>query len=185
MSQLRRCAGFWGATLVAATSVVLGACQQEGNRAPPAPRKPPVVTGAIAPAYNASALSGSAVVFGGENGPLTLLNVWATWCRSCKEEFAELERMRLAFEPKGLRVVAVSVDQGTSTKVQNFVTAQGSRFPVVHDHDARISSLYGVGGLPSTYLIGRDGRVLWSLTGSFLEDSANMYAAIRKATSAQ
>ena len=92
--------------------------------------------------------------------------------------------MRRAYEAKGLRVVAVSVDQGASTKVEAFVAAQGSQFAVVHDHKARISSLYGVGGLPSTYLIGRDGRVLWSLTGSFLEDSSNMYAAIRKATGA-
>lgn len=167
-----------------ASTFAVGACQKADKSAPTASRKPPVVTGAIAPAYNASALNGAAVAFGGANSPITLLNVWATWCRSCKEEFAELERMRLAFESKGLSVVAVSVDQGSSTKVQNFVTAQGSQFPVVHDHDARISSLYGVGGLPSTYLIGRDGHVLWSLTGSFLEDSANMYAAIRKATAA-
>lgn len=180
----RRSSAAWSAARFASV-LVLGACQKGDKSAPPAARNPPVVTGAMAPAYNAPALNGAAVAFGGENGPITLLNVWATWCRSCKEEFAELERMRLAFEPKGLRVVAVSVDQGSSTKVQNFVAAQGSQFPVVHDHDARISSLYGVGGLPSTYLIGRDGHVLWSLTGSFLEDSANMYAAIRKATGAQ
>ncbi len=165
--------------------VVSGACQKEGGRSARTPRQPPVVTGALAPAYTASSLAGATVGFGGTNSPLTLLNVWATWCRSCKEEFADLERLRLEHEAKGLRVVAVSVDQGSSTKVQNFVTAQGSQFPVVHDHDARISALYGVGGLPSTYLIGRDGRVLWSLTGSFLEDSANMYAAIRKAIASQ
>lgn len=173
------------ALLCAATAFAIGACQKENGSEARAPRQPPVVTGSLAPAYKAASLNGVNVAFGATSSPLTLLNVWATWCRSCKEEFTELERMRLTFEGKGLHVVAVSVDQGSSTKVQNFVAAQGSRFPVVHDHDARISSLYGVGGLPSTYLIGRDGRVLWSLTGSFLEDSAKMYTAIRKATTAQ
>ena len=170
--------------LFAATTLALAACQNDKSGAARAPRQPPVVTGSVAPEYNAASLNGAPVAFGGASSPITLLNVWATWCRSCKEEFADLERMRLTFARTGLRVVAVSVDQGSSTKVQTFVTAQGSQFPVVHDHDARISSLYAVGGLPSTYLIGRDGRVLWSLTGSFLDDSANMYAAIRKATAA-
>ena len=173
------------AALCMATAFASSACQQGKGGEARAPRQPPVVTGSRAPAYNAASLNGGLVAFGGVSSRITLLNVWATWCRSCKEEFAELEHMRRTYEGKGLRVVAVSVDQGSSAKVQSFVAAQGSQFPVVHDHDARISSLYGVGGLPSTYLIGRDGRVLWALTGSFLEDSANMYAAIRKATTAQ
>ncbi len=166
-------------------SVAVVACSTSGD-APAARvvRPPPVVTGSVAPSYTAAALDGSAVSFGGASSSLTLVNVWATWCRSCKEEFAELERMRAEHEPRGLRVIAVSVDQGGSEKVTKFVAAQGSRFPVVHDRDARVSAQYGVSGLPSTYLIGRDGRVLWSLTGSFLEDSAAMYAAIRKATAA-
>jgi peroxiredoxin len=165
-------------------SVVAGACKNgDAAASKPAERHAPVVTGALAPAYSAAALNGATVGFGGSNGALTLVNVWATWCRSCKEEFAELEKTRLEYEAKGLKVVAVSVDQGSSTKVQAFVTAQGSQFPVIHDHDAKISALYGVGGLPSTYLIDGSGKVLWSLTGSFLEDSAAMFAAIRTATS--
>ena len=65
--------------------------------------------------------------------------------------------------------MAVSVDQGGDDKVRRFAAAQGSRFPVVHDRGATISPLYGVVGLPSTYLIGKDGRVRWMLVGSFLE----------------
>ncbi len=171
------------AALVSALATACGKSASD-ERSAPTTRKPPVATGSIAPAYTDTALTGAAVAFGGATSELTLVNVWATWCRSCKEEFAELERIRLAHEGQGLHVVAVSVDQGGSAKVQNFVAAQGSRFPVVHDKKARISSEYGVSGLPSTYLIGRDGRVLWSLTGSFLEDSAAMYAAIRKAVAA-
>jgi len=167
---------------VVALLFVTGACAKDTASTARAPKQPPLVTGGIAPVYSATSLSGAQVEFGGATGSLTLVNVWATWCRSCKEEFAELERIRIAHEPAGLHVVAVSVDQGSSTKVQAFTTAQGSQFPVVHDHDAKISALYGVNGLPSTYLIGKDGKVLWALTGSFLEDSAAMYAAIRKAT---
>jgi len=171
------------AALCLGVSLLAGACKKDdASAAAPTVRHPPVQTGAQAPAYSAPALNGTTVSFGGSTNALTLVNVWATWCRSCKEEFAELEKTRVAYESKGLKVVAVSVDQGSSTKVQAFVTAQGSQFPVVHDHDAKISALYGVGGLPSTYLIDGSGKVIWSLTGSFLEDSAAMFAAIRTAT---
>ncbi len=172
-------------TLALGACVVAAACKKDdAATSTPLVRHPPVQTGALAPAYSAPALNGATVSFGGTTNALTLVNVWATWCRSCKEEFAELEKTRVAYEGKGLKVIAVSVDQGSSTKVQAFVAAQGSQFPVVHDHDAKISALYGVGGLPSTYLIDNSGKVIWSLTGSFLEDSAAMFAAIRSATTA-
>jgi peroxiredoxin len=135
--------------------------------------------GAPAPAYSARAIGGDSIAFGGSTPAATLVNVWATWCTSCREEFADLERFRSEHQAAGLRVVAVSVDQGGEEKVRKFAEAQGGGFPVVHDRDARISRLYGVVGLPSTYLIGRDGRVRWALTGSFLEKRAELDSVMR------
>ncbi len=142
------------------------------------PMAPPLVVGATAPIYDAAALDSSALHLGGAASDAVLLNVWATWCTSCREEFAELEAMRAKYGAQGLRVVAVSVDQGSDLKVRRFVSRQGSRFPVSHDREAKISALYGVRGLPATYLIGRDGTVKWTLTGSFLTDSAGLRKAI-------
>ena len=137
-----------------------------------------LAVGAVAPTYAARALSGDSVTFGASVGGVTLVNVWALWCTSCREEFAELERMRVAHGAAGLRVVAVSVDQGGDDKVRRFVAARGSNFPVVHDREARISPIYGVVGLPSTYLIGRDGNIAWMLTGSFLDERDALERAI-------
>jgi peroxiredoxin len=134
--------------------------------------------GSPAPAYAARGLAGDSMAFGGSSTEVTLLNVWATWCTSCREEFAELERLRTSHEARGLKVVAVSVDQGGDEKVRRFVDAQGTRFPVAHDREARISGLYGVVGLPATYLIGRDGRIRWTLTGSFLPALGTLERAI-------
>lgn len=167
-----------GAGLAAALTL-LAACDTGGDTARTRVAvAPPLVVGASAPVYDASALDSSALHLGGSGSDVVLLNVWATWCTSCREEFAELEQMRMKYSPRGLRVVAVSVDQGSDLKVRRFVSQQGSRFPVSHDREARISALYGVRGLPATYLIGRDGRVKWTLTGSFLTDSAGLRKAI-------
>lgn len=141
----------------------------------------PLVVGAPAPAYSTRALTGETLSFGGSSAhDVVLLNVWATWCASCREEFHELERLRAVYALHGLRVVAVSVDQGGDLKVRQFVAAQMSTFPVAHDRDAKITSLYGVVGLPATYLIGRDGIVKWTLTGSFLVDSAGLGRALEQ-----
>jgi len=152
------------------------------DRAPNTSTQPsPLVVGASAPAYTSTALTGGALSFGGAAATdVVLLNVWATWCTSCREEFHELERLRAVYAARGLRVVAVSVDQGGDLKVRQFVTAQKSTFPVAHDREAKITSLYGVVGLPATYLIGRDGKIKWTLTGSFLVDSAGLARALEQ-----
>ncbi|MEP6833120.1 MAG: TlpA disulfide reductase family protein [Gemmatimonas sp.] len=144
-------------------------------------RKVPVAVGDIAPRFAALSLAGDSLIVGQPNSGVTLLNVWATWCTSCKEEFSELERYRKTFSATGLKVLAVSVDQGSDVKVRKFVEAQGAQFPVAHDAESRITALYGVGGLPTTYLLDAQGRVLWRAIGDFRLDSAGMASAIERA----
>lgn len=147
---------------------------------PEAPHAP-IVVGNVAPRFSALSLSGDSLVVGDSAKGVTLLNVWATWCTSCREEFAELERLSVAHSSQGLRVVAVSVDQGTDLKVRKFVEAQKTNFPVAHDADSRITSMYGVGGLPTSYLLDAKGKVLWRAVGDFRLDSVGLANAIRAA----
>ena len=127
----------------------------------------PLVAGDAAPAYAAVTLAGDSVRMGDGAGaqPLTLLNVWATWCTSCREEFADLERLQREMGPRGLRVVAVSVDHGGTAKVARFVRAQGTTFAVVHDGAGRVRDAYRAVGVPESYLIAPDGTVLWRHAG--------------------
>jgi len=67
--------------------------------------------------YRATTLSGTSVQLGGRGGPLTLVNVWATWCTSCREEMQDLATIDHEYASRGLRVVAVSVDAGSETLV--------------------------------------------------------------------
>ncbi len=168
------------AVALAAPLAACGGDKRKSAADASAPSKPVVslTVGSNAPVYEATTLDSAALKFGGVADSVVLLNVWATWCTSCREEFAELEQLRLTRGPSGVRVVAVSVDQGGSEKVRRFVQAQGTHFPVAHDKDARINTLYGVRGLPTTLVIGRDGTVRWTQTGSFLLDSIGMRKAL-------
>ena len=144
-------------------------------------RRAPLAVGATAPRFAVKSLTGDSLVVADTNSGVTLLNVWATWCTSCKEEFSELERYRKTYAASGLHVMAISVDQGSDVKVRKFVEAQGSQFPVAHDADAQISTLYGVNGLPTSYLLDAHGKVLWTAIGDFRLDSAGMANAIDRA----
>lgn len=167
--------------LIALTAVLSAACESAAKTpAGATTRTAPVGVGDQAPRFSAVSLAGDSLIVG-DSTSVTLVNVWATWCTSCKEEFSELERYRKTFAANGLRVLAVSVDQGSDVKVRKFVEAQGTQFPVAHDAEARISQLYGVGGLPTTYLLDAQGKVLWRAIGDFRLDSAGMAAAIDKA----
>lgn len=121
--------------------------------------------GATVPRYAATTLAGHSLILGDATDSLTLLNVWATWCGSCREEMADLEALRRTYAPRGVRVVAVSVDAGSEQLVRRFIDRQRVSFAVVHDQAGRLQSLYNVVGVPTTYLIGRDGALLWQHTG--------------------
>jgi cytochrome c biogenesis protein CcmG/thiol:disulfide interchange protein DsbE len=172
----------WGmprTSWVAAALIVLAAGCVSSQPDDTIGRFTPLVVGDSAPAYVAATLAGDTVRLGGA-GPVTLLNLWATWCTSCREEFADLEELRRIYSPRGFRVVAVSVDQGSIALVRRFVDAQRVQFVVAHDQDARIQRSYGVLGLPSTYLIDRDGRIAWTLTGGIHIDTATVRREIEK-----
>jgi peroxiredoxin len=96
---------------------------------------------------------------------VTLVNVWATWCTACREEMADLEALHREFQPRGLRVVAVSVDEGDGTRVRRFARQARLTMPVAHDPSGTVQDLYQVMAVPETYLVATDGRLLWRQAG--------------------
>ena len=124
-----------------------------------------IEVGSLLPQYSAKTLSGELVEVGGHGGPLTLVNVWATWCRSCREEMRDLAAIHRDYGSRGLRVVAVSVDAGSERLVRRVVERDSLTFQVVHDQAGIIQTRYRVVGVPTSYLIGRDGLLLWQQVG--------------------
>jgi peroxiredoxin len=129
----------------------------------------PLQVGDAAPAFAARVVSG----WGAGTGvpvvspdSVTLLNVWATWCTSCREEMADLEQLHAQYAPRGLRVIGVSVDQGDPQKVVRFAQRERLGFAIAHDPAGDIQRRFSVVGVPETYLIDRQGRVVWKVAGN-------------------
>jgi peroxiredoxin len=89
-----------------------------------------------------------------------LLVFWATWCPECKAAIPEINAM--ATGPLAAKLQVLGLDfRESREKVANAVKARGIRYPVLLDEKGRVARAYGVVGIPTYVLIGRDGKVAY------------------------
>lgn len=121
----------------------------------------PVVVGTSAPDFRATTLDAARTKsLADYRGQVVLLNVWATWCLPCRVEMPSIEKLHQAYASKGLKIVAVSVDDpGTDAQIRDFVKSFGLTFEVLHDAPNKITDAYQLTGYPETFVIGRDGVI--------------------------
>ena len=141
-----------------------------------------VELGAPAPEYAAVSLAGDSVSLAGLRGKVVLLNVWATWCAPCREEIPVLQDLHELHAPRGLEVVGVSVDaRGETETVRSFAGDFGVTYPIWLDPDERVASLFRTIGVPSTFLIDRDGTLIWRHLGPVLADDPQLTRLLEQA----
>jgi len=122
----------------------------------------PLKIGADAPDFSAMPLAEGAVAKSIDDykGEVVLLNIWATWCGPCRVEMPSMQRLEEQLGPKGLRIVAVSVDvPGMEPRINEFAEELKLSFEILHDASQRIETTYQTTGVPETFIIGRDGRI--------------------------
>jgi thiol-disulfide isomerase/thioredoxin len=94
-----------------------------------------------------------------------LLVFWATWCGPCRKELPHLRVVHEKFAPRGLDVVSVSVDEGSTDKVREFAGQQKMTWTVVHGGGGDAARLYGVTAIPAMVLVdGQTGKILADAT---------------------
>lgn len=148
------------------TSLVLATAACDAND--PSSRFAPLNVGSPVPGYSVRTLSGDSAHVGGEQ-PVTLLNVWATWCTPCEREFPELQRLHEAHSANGLRILAVSIDLGSDQAVADFAAERGATFLIGRDPEGRVQDRFMTIGVPETFLIDADGRLAWRKLGELPE----------------
>jgi peroxiredoxin len=117
-----------------------------------------------APEFSLPDLAGKKVQLKALRGSLVFLNFFATWCDPCREEMPGMERLFRAHKDKGFVVLAVNMQESAKT-VRPFVQELKLTFPIALDAEGTVSREYGVRALPVSFLIGRDGRILWRAIG--------------------
>jgi peroxiredoxin len=97
-------------------------------------------------------------------GKVVALNFWATWCLECRPEMPGFERLHREFSPQGLAVIGINAREGR-TAIRAYAKDLGLSFPLVLDSSGNINSTYGVIGLPTTFIIARNGRAVGLAVG--------------------
>lgn len=97
-------------------------------------------------------------------GQVVVLNFWATWCPPCVQELPSMVEMQDRMRPKGVTVLAVSIDVDADM-YHRFIKQHEVNFLTVRDPEQKSSGLYGTFGWPETYIIDRDGVVRRKLIG--------------------
>jgi cytochrome c biogenesis protein CcmG, thiol:disulfide interchange protein DsbE len=145
---------------------------------------PPVPIGSQAPGFSLQPLTGSVPVdldtLGKDAHHPVILNFFASWCSPCQAETPLLAKAAAAEHAKGgaIRFIGVDVNDQPSNAVP-FVTKSGITYPVGVDPDFRVTSgLYGLDGLPQTFFITSDGRVLGHTVGAV--DAAELQTWMKK-----
>lgn len=117
-------------------------------------------TGAQSITYTARTITGDSIrIAAGE--PATLVAVFATWCTTCRNEFGTLDSLQKALAPRGIRVLALSVDEKDDAHVRRYALARKTRVPVARDATGMVGKTFGTVGVPETYLVDGKGVIRW------------------------
>ncbi len=121
--------------------------------------------GMALPDFTLSDLQGQAVRLTDLRGQVVFINVWATWCPPCVEEMSTIQKLYDRLHARGLQVLAVSIDALGEQVVAPFMQARQLSFPVLLDTQSIIERLYQTGGVPESFIVDRQGRLVEKVVG--------------------
>jgi thiol-disulfide isomerase/thioredoxin len=113
-------------------------------------------------------------------GKVVYVDFWASWCGPCRKSFPWMSELQQRHAAEGLQVVAVNVDEKREDAVA-FLAKVPARFTIAYDPAGATPKAYGVKGMPSSALVGRDGQLLWMHTGFNEADKGQLEECIRAA----
>ena len=124
-----------------------------------------VAMSGAAPSFTLADRSGRQVSLEELRGKVVFLNFWATWCGPCREEMPSLARLAGQIDGQDAVFVAVSVDEGWEA-VDGFVGERPMPFTMLLDRDQSVAGAYGTRKFPESYVIGREGQLLYKVVGA-------------------
>jgi len=113
----------------------------------------------IPPEFNGRTADGRDVSLASLRDKVVLLNFWATWCLECRPEMLTFERLHREFSAQGLAIIGINAREEAAS-IRAYAKELGLTFPLILDPAGKINSTYGVIGLPTTFLLARDGRAV-------------------------
>lgn len=129
-------------------------------------------SGAASPALELPGPQGN-VSLAGMKGQVVYVDFWASWCKPCKQSFPFLNEMQAKYGAKGFKVVGVNVD-ARREDAEGFLAETPAQFAIGFDSKGESARRFDVKAMPSSVLVGRDGKVIAVHRGFKAEDRAEI-----------
>ena len=110
-------------------------------------------------------INGKEVSLADQRGKVVLVNVWATWCPPCRREMPSMQRLYEKFKGKNFEILAVSIDSEGRAAVEPFMRKMNLTFPALLDPGETIRPLYGITGVPESFIIDQQGILVEKIIG--------------------
>ncbi|MEM1183230.1 MAG: TlpA disulfide reductase family protein [Acidobacteriota bacterium] len=134
---------------------------------PEAPPSAAVARTLPGPDFELLGLDGERYRLSSFRGQVLLINFWATWCLSCREELPALERVHQKLADQGVVIVGIATDKQGRSIVAPYVKEMGLTYPILLDPREVSTALFGgLTGYPSTFIIDREGLIYSSYLGA-------------------
>ena len=146
-----------------------------------------VADGSVAHDFVMKDATGKDVKLADHAGKVVVLDFWATWCGPCKAALPHLQEVAKHWKDQGVVVIASCTNDGRE-EFEEFVAEQGAKYPdVIFAHDPKgrgedraSRALYGVGGIPHQFVIGKDGKIASHVIG-YMKGEVLLEGALHKA----
>jgi len=132
-----------------------------------------------APEFSVSSTAGQ-LKLSQQRGKIVYVDFWASWCVPCRKSFPWLNQMQSRYGPAGLKIIAINLDEDTSLAEQ-FLRQYPAAFTVGFDPKGISAKAYKLRGMPSSYLIDRNGNLLSTHVGFRSDDQMELEQKIRRA----
>jgi peroxiredoxin len=137
----------------------------EGNHPGPSVDPRSKVGVVAAQNFGLSNMRGDYVRLSDYKGKVVFLNIWATWCPPCREEMPSMESLYQKLKGRNFEMLAVSVDRDGEKVVRPFAAKYRLTFPMLLDPDGKTYRLYGLTGVPETFIVDKSGVVIHKIIG--------------------
>jgi thiol-disulfide isomerase/thioredoxin len=116
--------------------------------------------GRVAPDFDLPSLDGKNLRLSDLRGKAVLLNFWATYCGPCKIEMPWFVELQKEYGPQGFQIVGVAMDDASTEEIAKCAKQMGVTYPILLGQESVGQSYGGVGVLPTTFFLDRDGKLI-------------------------
>ncbi|MGO4381638.1 TlpA disulfide reductase family protein [Pseudoduganella sp. RAF53_2] len=111
-------------------------------------------------------------------GKLVYVDFWASWCGPCRHSFPWMSSLQQRYGADGLQIIAINLDEQRADAAA-FLARVPAGFTVAYDPSGATAKAYGIKGMPTSALVGRDGQLLWMHSGFNQADIVQLEAKVR------